>query len=152
MTNIVNYYHRFIHYNSQNRYNKYTLNAEEELEEAENFCELAIKKIMEFIKLDFVFSHAWNKVLEHRMLLKEIVGSILDRFREDLSILNTFVKNNIELVLQKTVKHPLIFQINNAYEKLIFINKEINKINRIATLYNFKADFPRYEIDLELNK
>ena len=84
---------------------------------------MSIKKILEFTKIDFVFIHAWSKLLEHRQLLREIVRSIMDRFREDLTILNTFVKNNIDLVLQKTVRHPLVFQINHAYEKLIFINK-----------------------------
>ena len=93
--NILNYYHRFIHLSNVNRYNKYTLNAEEELEEAENFCELSEKKILEFIKIDFVFVNAWSKCLEHRMLLREIVTSIMDRFKEDLGIVNTFVKNNI---------------------------------------------------------
>jgi hypothetical protein len=150
--NIVNYYHRFIHLSNANRYNKYTLNAEEELEEAENFCELSVKKILEFIRVEFVFSNAWIKCLEHRMLLREIVGSIMERFREDLTILTTFVKNNIELVLQKTVRHPLVFQINQAYEKLILINKEMKKITKIAKLYNLKEDFPSYEIDIKLNR
>lgn len=34
LINIVNYYHRYIHWSNLNRYNKYTLNAEEDLYEA----------------------------------------------------------------------------------------------------------------------
>ena len=42
---------------------------------------MVIAKILEFIKNDFIFSSGWNKVKEHRVLLREVVGSIMDRFR-----------------------------------------------------------------------
>lgn len=56
----------------------------------------------------------------------------------------TFVKNNLELVLQKTVKHPLAFNINHIYEKLIAINKEMKKLEKLAKLYLISPIFPRY--------
>jgi len=65
---------------------------------------------------------------------------------------NTFVKNNIELVLQKTVIHPLVFHINHVYEQLICINRELKKITNIAQIYNQTTQFPRYEVDVELNR
>ena len=55
-------------------------------------------------------------------------------------------------MLQRTVRHPLVFQINQAYEKLILINKEMKKISKIAKLYNLTDDFPHYEVDADLNR
>jgi hypothetical protein len=89
---------------------------------------MAIAKILEFIKMDFVFQFGWRKLTHLRMLLSEIVSSLLERFREDLSILNKFVKNNIGLVVERENKQDLVFQVNHIYEKLLFINREMKKM------------------------
>lgn len=128
LTNIAKYYEYFLKMNEANKYNRETLNAEQELEEAEEYCQLTIQKILEFIKIDFIFNAGWTRLEERKALLRPIVDSILERFREDLSILGKFIRNNLELVLQKTVKHPLAFNINHVYEKLIVINREMHKI------------------------
>ena len=60
---------------------------------------MVIAKILEFTKNDFIFSNAWLKVQEHRVLFRQIMGSILERFREDLHIVNSFVKGNIDKVM-----------------------------------------------------
>ncbi len=74
------------------------------------------------------------------------------RFRDDLKIMSLFVKNNLDLVLQRTVQHPLVFKINLIYEKLIFINKNINKLEKFSRLLKLNFDFPKYQIDPALNR
>ena len=71
--------------------------------------------MLEFIRIDFIFVYGWTKLEKHRHLLRGIVGSILEKFKEDLKIVGTFVDSNLGLVLQKTVKHPLAFNINHIY-------------------------------------
>ena len=152
LVNVGKYYDYFLKLNNESKYHIETVNAEEELEEAEHYCQLALLKIVEFIKIDFIFVYAWTKIKDHKVILREIVSSILDRFRIDLGILTNFVKNNIDFVLQKTQKHPLTCNINYVYEKLIFINKEMKKLEKIAKLYGVSTVFPKYEIDLDLNR
>ena len=65
--------------------------------------------------------------------------------------MTSFVKDNIGKVLEKE-EHPLALQINYVYEKLILINKEMKKIDKIMRMYDLQVDLPRYEIDLEFNK
>ena len=79
------------------------------------------------------------------------MSSVLERFREDLHIMTAFVKDNIAKVLDPE-EHPLALQINYVYEKLILINKEMKKIDKIMRIYDLQVDLPRYEIDLEFNK
>ena len=79
------------------------------------------------------------------------MSSVLERFREDLHIYNAFVKDNIEKVLEKD-GHPLAFKINFLYEKLIQINKEIKKIEKIARMYDLQVEIPTYQVDLDLNR
>ena len=66
--------------------------------------------------------------------------------------MNTFVKNNIELIFQRTVQHPLLFEINHIYEKLIQINRDMKKMEKLARRYGINGVFPKYEVDLEMNK
>lgn len=115
LTNIAKYYDYFLKMNEANKYDRETVNAEEELEEAEEYCQLSILKVLEFLKIDFIFNAGWTKLDQHKCLLRQIISSILGRFRQDLTILGNFVRNNLELVLQKTMKHPLAFNINHAY-------------------------------------
>jgi hypothetical protein len=85
-------------------------------------------KITEFLKICFAFEEGILQLQQHKFLIKSIVKSILLRFRNDLDILNLFIKNNLEIILQKTVKHPYVFKINYVYEKVIFINKSMKKL------------------------
>ena len=68
------------------------------------------------------------KLQEHKFLLQSVVRSILLRFSEDIRIINLFVKNNLQLILQKTVKHPSVFLVNHIYEQLLKINQELQKL------------------------
>ena len=65
--------------------------------------------------------------------------------------MTSFVKDNIGKVLEQE-EHPMALQINYVYEKLILINKEMKKIDKIMRMYDLQVDLPRYEIDLEFNK
>jgi hypothetical protein len=79
------------------------------------------------------------------------MASILERFEEDLHIYNAFVKDNIDKILSKEV-HPLAFQLNFLYEKLVQINKDIKKIDKIARVYDLEIEMPKYQVDVDLNK
>ena len=68
------------------------------------------------------------KLQEHKFLLQSVARSILQRFSEDIRIINLFVKNNLQLILQKTVKHPSVFLVNHIYEQLLKINQELQKL------------------------
>ena len=134
LTIIFKYYHYFLQMNNCSHYNRYTLNEENELYEAEYYCKISILKIIEFLKIEFVFIHGWTKLIQYRLLLREIIQSILQRFAEDLTVLTLFVVNNQETILQKTVAHPLLFQIYHIYQKLIFINKNMSKLEKLGRL------------------
>lgn len=60
LINIVRYFHYFLQVCSASRFNKLTSNPEEELAEAEQYCELSVRKILQFIKTDFIFAYAVN--------------------------------------------------------------------------------------------
>ena len=62
---------------------------------------MAIAKMMEFLKNDFIFTCGWNKLQEHRVLFRLIASSIMERFREDLHIVNAFVKDNIDKIFEE---------------------------------------------------
>ena len=44
--NMVRYYHYFLQLNNLNRYNKVVMNAEEEVNEAENYCQIGVMKMV----------------------------------------------------------------------------------------------------------
>jgi hypothetical protein len=99
---------------------------------------------MEFLKVEFLFTHGWTKLTHHRLLLREIIQSILQRFAEDLKILTLFVVNNQDTMLQKTLAHPLLFRIYHIYEKLIFINKNLGKLEKLGRLVHCEQQFSLY--------
>lgn len=96
------------------------------------------------MKISFVFEQGILQLRDHKFLIKEVLKSILYRFMNDLKILNLFIKNNIEIVLQKTVKHPLAFKINHVYEQLININKNIYKLYNFHKLIPLQIEYPPY--------
>lgn len=55
LINIISYYHYFLKCNISNRFNIETINPEDEFTEAENFSHISIQKIMELLKISFVF-------------------------------------------------------------------------------------------------
>ena len=46
MSNMVQYYHYFLKLNEANKYNKFVMNAEEELMEASHYCEMVVVKMV----------------------------------------------------------------------------------------------------------
>lgn len=89
---------------------------------------VSLRKIKEFFKIGFVYEQGILRLPDHKFLMQSVVRSILQRFSEDLQIINLFVKNNLEMILQKTIKHPSIFIVNHIYEQLLKINHELPKL------------------------
>lgn len=68
----------------------------------------------------------------------------------EMDFANEFIKLNLPLVLKQ---HEQTFRINNLYEKVIRISKDVSKINRLAKLIEMEGfQFPTYSIDMELNR
>lgn len=152
LTSILRYYQYFLQLNDRSKYNVETINAEEELSEAEQYCELVVQKMSEFFKIEFIFHHALLHFPKHRLLLRLTTQAILQRFSEDLRILTTFVNNNYHFILQVTVAHPLLFHINYLYERLLFINRSLAKLERCNKLSQANVFFPTFAVEKELNR
>jgi hypothetical protein len=112
---------------------------------------MVVLKITEFMKIEYIFMSALKDLKQHSLLLRLIARLMMDRFREDMTILTTFIKNNYSLILQRTVKHPLVFHIHYLYERLIHINKNYDKLESINKLIQANLFFPTFEVNEELH-
>lgn len=117
-----------------------------------SFCEISTLKIAEFFKIEFVFEQGILQLKQHKLLIKSILKSMLCRFREDLKIVNMFIQNNLDIVLQRTVKHPMVFSIYAIYQRLLLINKYMGKLLKYNSLIQSSIEFARYEVNVELNR
>jgi hypothetical protein len=64
--------------------------------------------------------------------------NILQKVSFDLRILNKFIDKHLKLIRHK---HELSFNINEIYEKTLFINSNFSKLNVIVKNLTKKIDF-----------
>ena len=75
------------------------------------------------------------------------------KVRDDLQIVKHFVNSNLELTLQdNNFCFETKVEINMIYEKLIFIMRNIDKLEAMSNRAGLKIVFPKFMIDKELNR
>lgn len=73
---------------------------------------------------------------------------MLRRSSEDLSILIRFVDKWNHIIVEES-NYSLM--VNDIYEQLIFISKNISKLEYLNNKIKVGIKFPRYEINKKLN-
>ena len=63
------------------------------------YCEIAIKSIVQIIQNDFIFQFVLFHVENSKNLYYIVIKNIMEQTAKDINILNKFVKQNLQLIL-----------------------------------------------------
>lgn len=100
------------------------------------------------IRHDFIIEYA----LSHSDLKNQIffiLKNILQRNCEDLGYLIRFIDKWSVKISEDNVDS---IQINDIYEQLIYVSKNVMKLESLASKIKCKFNFPRYNINKQVNQ
>ena len=83
--------------------------------------------------------HSKNEIIVRMISLK-----ILKKISEDMKLLNLFLANYQGLI---TEKHEFSFHINEIYEQVLFIGKNLDKLKQISTQLQWDYEVEVYKFD-----
>lgn len=111
------------------------------------YCDSAISALKLILHHDFIVEYTVSNS-GYRNQVKIAVENVLRRSSEDLAVLIRFVDKWNYLIVENKAQSVMV---NDIYEQLIYISKNISKLEFLNNKIKSGLVFPRYELNKNLN-